>query len=393
MKKKTICFFTGARSEYGLLRPLIIALRQRSGFRVQLIVSGSHLSSFHGRTVEEISQDGLCPDAEIEVQLSSDSPQGTCKSMGLGLISYGETLARLKPDLLVVLGDRFETFSMVAAASVCSLPIAHLHGGEVTTGAVDDAFRHAITKMSHLHFVSTEVSRRRVLQLGESPDRVWNVGAIGLAAIQNFEPVDKTALEKELSFSFGQRSVLVTFHPVTREPGEAKKQITALLAALGEDPELRILFTGVNADASGQVIAEAIKTFVARQPHRTKYVLSLGQRRYFAAVRCVDAVVGNSSSGIIEVPSLGVPVINIGERQRGRVQADSIINCPPKTSAIRQALERALSEERREVARVTVNPYAQEGTVEKIVRCLEQCGEISLKKVFYDLKGKGQCEK
>lgn len=387
MGKKVICFFTGSRAEYWLLRPLMSAVQHSDAFDLQLVVSGSHLSPAHGETAGDIRRDGFRIDAEIETQLGSDSPVGTCKSMGLGLISYSEALSRLNPDLLVVLGDRFETFAAATTACILSVPIAHLHGGELTSGAYDDALRHSITKMSHLHFVSTEEYRRRVVQLGESPQTVFNVGAIALSSIRELPPVDRQALEKDIGFSFGRRSVLVTFHPVTREAGKAQEQIQALLAALEQDSGLHVLFTGVNADASGQVIAAAIERFVKQHPQRAKYVLSLGQHRYFDAVRCVDAVVGNSSSGIIEVPSLGVPVINIGNRQQGRVQAESILNCPPEPAAVRQALETAFSKEFKAMARSVTNPYEQDETVGSILAQFKHCDTLSLKKEFYSMSG------
>ena len=383
MRKKTICFFTGSRAEYWLLRPLMFAVQRSDEFDLQLVVSGSHLSPVHGETIGDISKDGFRPDAEIETQLGSDSPVGTCKSMGLGMISYGETLSRLDPDLLVLLGDRFETFAAASAACILSVSIAHLHGGELTSGAYDDSLRHAITKMSHLHFVSTEEYRRRVIQLGESPDTVFNVGAIGISSIDELSLLDREQLEMEMGFSFGNRSVLVTFHPVTRESGKTRQQIRALLAALEQDSELHILFTGTNADAAGQIVTEEIAAFVRKNFSRAKYIASLGQLRYFSAVRWVDAVIGNSSSGIIEVPSFGVPVVNIGNRQRGRVQAESILNCVPEASAISKTLAISFSKEFKQKAGNVQNPYAREGTVENIVSRLKRFDPASSEKQFY----------
>jgi len=383
MKKKRICFFTGSRADYWLLRSLMFAVQSSDAFHLQLVVSGSHLSPGHGNTAEDIKKDGFVPDAELETQLSSDSPVGTCKSMGLGMICYAEALDRLRPDLLVVLGDRFETFTAAGVACILSIPIAHLHGGEVTAGAYDDSLRHAITKMSHLHFVSTEEYRKRVIQLGESPDTVFNVGAIGISSIDDLSLLDREQLEREIGFSFGNRSVLVTFHPVTRESGETRPQIRALLAALEQNPELHILFTGANADAAGQIVTEEIAAFVRKNFNRAKHITSLGQLRYFSAVRCVDAVIGNSSSGIIEVPSFGVPVVNIGNRQRGREQADSILNCAPETSAISKTLAISFSKEFKQKAGNVLNPYAREGTVENIVSRLKQFDPVSLEKQFY----------
>ena len=386
MRRRRVCFFTGSRAEYGLLRELILSVRNDDRFDLQLIVSGAHLSTVHGRTVTEIRADGLVPDEEVEIVLASDSGVAVCTAMGLALMGVARALQRLTPDFLIVLGDRYETFCAASAATVLNLPIVHLHGGEITEGAIDDCFRHAITKMSHLHFVATEECRRRVIQMGEPPETVITAGSLGVAAIRKLALLEQRELERDLRFSFGERSVLVTFHPATRNPGSARKQAQALLSALDRFPDLHVLFTGTNADGDGRAITAEIERFVAAHPGRTLAVPSLGQQRYFSAIRCVDAVVGNSSSGIIEVPSFGVPVVNIGDRQKGRAQASSIINCAPETGAIARAVERALSADMRRRTAMAVNPYERDNTLELIIGQLARWRPDSTVKTFYELR-------
>ncbi len=384
-----VCFFTGSRSEYWLLRPLMRAILQHKDMEFQLIVSGAHLSVDHGDTVKAIEQDGFPISERVDMLLASDTTLATCKSMGLGMLGISEALARTQPDILVVLGDRFETFIAVSCACILQIPVAHLHGGEITRGAYDDALRHAITKMSHLHFVSTTEYRQRVIQMGEFPDIVFNVGAIGVESIRKLTLLNVTELERDLAFSFGKKSALITFHPVTRDLDSALEQAGDLLAVLAGFKDLQLLFTGANADAGGLRINNMFQEFASSHPHRAKFVLSLGQLKYFSALQRIDFVIGNSSSGIIEAPSFGIPVINIGDRQLGRVQADSIINCEPEKKAIQKACELALSPLVKEQAALVKNPYDKSGTVELIVDRLKDLSKINRKKEFYDLLNMG----
>ena len=363
---RKICIFTGTRADYGLLKPLIDEVSSHSKLHLQLLVSGMHLSSEFGLTVRQIEEDGLAPDEKVEVLLSSDTPVGISKSMGLGLIGYAEALERLDPDLLVVLGDRFEAFCAAAAAMIARLPLAHIHGGEATHGLIDEPIRHSITKMSHLHFTSTEEYRRRVIQLGETPDRVFNVGALGIENIKKIKLLSLKELEQELDFRLGNKSIMVTLHPVTLESGSTQNYCYQILEALDRILDVNILFTKANADTEGRIINEMIDKYQAANPHRSKVFTSLGQVRYLSALRHVDLVLGNSSSGIIEAPSLKTPTVNIGDRQAGRIRAASVIDCMPEQTSIEEAVTRAFSPEFREVIKNTVNPYDQEKVAARI---------------------------
>lgn len=347
--KRKICIFTGTRAEYGLLKPLIDELKDEKTIELQVIISGMHLSPEFGMTVNEISLDGIRKVEKVEILLSSDTPVGTSKAMGLGMISFAEVLERLKPDLLIGLGDRFELFAVVCAALVAKIPVAHIHGGELTYGAYDESLRHAITKMSHLHFTSTEDYRRRVIQLGEDPHRVFNVGALGLDNIRKLRLFSKKELEQALEFKLDKPFFVVTFHPVTLEDNTSKKQFQELLAALDEFNSHKIIFTLPNADNNGRIIVELIEKYVRKNKDRAKAYYSLGQLRYLSVLKYAEMMIGNSSSGIIEMPFFKKPTINIGDRQKGRIFSDSIIQCtPPKkeiVSSIRKALNKDLQNE------------------------------------------------
>lgn len=336
-------------------------------------------------TFQEIEQAGFQIDEKVEMIMSSDSSIGVCKSMGLGMIGYAEALDRLAPDILVVLGDRYEAFAAAAAAMLSRIPIAHIHGGEITTGAMDESIRHAITKMSHLHFTSTEEYRRRVIQLGEDPERVFNVGALGIENIRNCPLPGKKRLEKEIKFHLGVHSALVTFHPVTLEKETAADQFGQLLHALNNFTDLKIIFTKANADMEGRIINRMIDDYVDAHADRAVAFTSMGQIRYLSAMKYVSVVVGNSSSGIIEAPSFGVPTVNIGDRQKGRVRAESVIDCPPETKAITDALRESLSPEFKKKASEAVNPYDKKNTARAITTILANSNQIHLKKDFYDL--------
>lgn len=388
--KRRICVVTGSRAEYGLLYWLLKEIQDDTDLELQFIATGMHLSPEFGLTWKQIEQDGFIIDRKVEMLLSSDTPVGVSKSIGLGIIGFADALECLQPDVLVVLGDRFEIFSAVQAAMVHRIPIAHIHGGEITEGAVDDALRHAITKMSHLHFTATESYRQRVIQLGESPQRVFNVGAPGLDNVPRLKLLDQSQLEDALDFKLGQRNVLITFHPVTLEKATAAAQFGNLLEALDCFDDVHIIFTQPNADADGRVIIEMIEQYRQRFPERIVSFVSLGSLRYLSALKYMDAVVGNSSSGLIEAPAFKIGTINIGDRQKGRLCADSVIHCEPEVDAILKAFKELFSEEFQKSLEMVENPYGQSGASLKIKAILKAHAlDGLLKKGFYDL-GNGE---
>lgn len=381
-----ICVFTGARSEYGLLSPLIRALHQEKMFSVQLLVTGMHLSPEFGLTYKEIEKDGFPITEKVEMLLSSDTDSGIAKSTGLGIVGFADALRRMTPDAVLVLGDRFETFAMVSAAYLMKIPVIHLHGGETTEGATDEGMRHAISKMAYLHFTSTEAYRKRVIQLGENPGRVFNVGAIGLDNIRSLQLLKKSALEKELGVSLTAPYAVVTFHPVTMEHATAELQFDALAKALLSQKNLQIVFTYPNADASGRVIIARIRDFVQANADRAVAFPSLGVIKYLSAVKHADLVIGNSSSAIIEVPSLHKPVINIGDRQKGRVRADNVIDVEPDAEQISKAIRKALSDSFRKQCDSIANPYGDGRTARRIIAVMKKSlKDIDLKKKFFDI--------
>jgi len=382
---RKICIVTGSRAEYGLLRWVMEGIRQAPDLELQIIATGMHLSPEFGLTFREIEKDGFCIDRMVETLLSSDTPTGLAKAMGLGLIGFGEALQQLQPDMILVLGDRFEIFSAVAAAMVARIPVAHLHGGEATEGAFDEAIRHSITKMSHLHFVAAEEYRKRVIQLGEHPDRVFLVGGLGIDNIKKLNPLDRAALEASLGFNLGSRNLLVTFHPVTLENATSTEQMAELLAALETLEDTHLIFTMPNADTDSRVLFTLVDQFVANHVNARAFA-SLGQLRYLSCIRHVDGVVGNSSSGLAEVPSFGKGTINIGDRQRGRLKAESVIDCSPDRQSIAAALQRLYSPAFQAKLKTVCNPYGEGGASDKIVQVLRGYPlESILKKSFYDL--------
>ncbi len=383
--KKIISVLTATRAEYGLLKPVIDHLNNMEEFDVRVVVTGAHLSPEFGLTYRDIENHGIHIDERIEILLSADTPSSISKSMGLAMISFADYFNRLKPDMLIVLGDRYETLSVALAAMNQRIPIAHLHGGEITEGAVDDAIRHAITKMSYLHFTSTEEYRRRVIQLGEQPDRVFCVGAIGIENIYCQELLTKSELEDSLQFVLDKPFALVTFHPVTLENNTSAEQFENLLKACTLYPELQFIFTKANADTDGRIINKMMDDFV-KEHENTKVFSSLGSQRYLSALKYCSMVLGNSSSGLLEAPSFGIPTINIGNRQKGRIQADSVINCMPVVNEIKAAMDLALSNEFREKAGCTVNPYGDGNTASKIADVIKSFLEepINIQKKFYD---------
>jgi GDP/UDP-N,N'-diacetylbacillosamine 2-epimerase (hydrolysing) len=383
---KKICILTATRAEYGLLRPIILKLVKNPNFDIRVAVTGAHLSPEFGLTYKEIEQDGISIDEKVEILLSADTPTAVSKSMGLAMIGFAEYFSRSKPDLLMVLGDRYETLAVCCAAMNQRIPIAHLYGGETTEGAVDESIRHAITKLSYLHFTSTEPYRRRVIQLGEHPDRVFCVGAIGVENILHEKLLTLNELGQSIDFTLDKPYAVITFHPVTLENSNSAGQFRALLSALQLHPEMKFIFSKANADVDGRIINQIIDEYVQANQNAVAFT-SLGMKRYLSALKYCSFVIGNSSSGLIEAPSFGVPTINIGDRQKGRLQADSVINCQPDADEIARAIELALSAEGQQKARQTQNPYGDGNTSAKIIEVLEQvllADQINLKKWFFD---------
>lgn len=386
MTARTLCIVTGSRAEYDLLAPLMTEIRREPTLRLQLIVTGMHLDPRFGATVEMIARDGFVIDRRVPMDLADDTAAGIARAVAQGTVGMTIALLDLQPNVAVVLGDRFEIFAAAQAAMLAGIPIAHLHGGESTEGAFDDAIRHAITKLAHLHFVSTETYRRRVIQMGEAPERVHNVGALGLDVIAAQPLVTRAELAKEIGFDPGSNYFLVTYHPVTLADDPARG-VGALLAALDKFPEQRLIFTGVNADPGRSRIAAAIRDYVAARPERATLQASLGSRLYFSAMRGAAAVVGNSSSGLIEAPAFAVPTVNIGDRQRGRLRGDSVLDCPEDDVAITAALNRALDPTFRAGLDTAKNPYGKAGAARRICDILRRVPLDSiLIKRFYDLE-------
>lgn len=363
---RRICVATGSRAEYGIMHRLLCLLRDSPDAVLQLIVTGTHLSPRHGLTVKEIEQDGLPVDVHIDMGLDDDDSRGIARAMGQAMVGFAEAFERFKPDLFVVLGDRFEALAAAEAAMLARVPIAHIHGGEASEGQIDEVMRHALTKLAHYHFVAAEPYRQRVIQMGEHPDRVFNVGAPGLDAILEDEGAPFPEIASEIGLEPGHPLLLVTYHPVTlRKRGESHA-VAALLAALDRFPDARLIFTGTNADMAGAEIAAVIDAYVAAHGGRAVSVASLGRKRYVGALREADAVVGNSSSGIIEAPAVGTPTVNIGPRQDGRLRAPSVIDCAEDADAIAAAIGEALSPAHRAVAARRETPYGAGGASQKI---------------------------
>ena len=384
--KRKICIVTGTRAEYGLLYGLMKEIYADSDLHLQIICTCMHLSQEFGVTYRQIEKDGFKIDKKIEILLSSDTPVGISKSMGLFQISLCEAYQDLRPDIVVLLGDRFETLCAAATACVAGIPTAHIHGGEITEGAFDEAFRHSITKMSHLHFTSTEEYRRRVIQLGEDPNRVFNVGALGVENIRRLRLLSRQKLEESINFLLGEQYILVTFHPATLEGSRSKEHFKNLLDALDNLTHLRVVFTKANADTYGRMINMMIDDYVAIHAQRAILFTSMGQVLYLSTMQHAAAVVGNSSSGIIEAPSFKVPTINIGDRQKGRLQTKSVINSSPKKDEIIQALKQALSPGFRQSIKDMKNLYERENTARNIREIIRYFDLMNvLKKEFYDI--------
>lgn len=383
---KKICVVTGTRAEYGLLYWTMKKIKEDDDLTLQIIATGSHLSPEFGYTYQQIEKDGFHIHKKIEILLSSDSEVGVCKSMGLALISFAEAYQELQPDLIVVLGDRFEIHAAVSAAMIHRIPVAHCHGGEITEGAIDESIRHSITKMSHLHFTSTEEYRKRVIQLGEQPNHVFNVGALGVENINKLKLLDREGFEQSIQKKLMPKNILVTYHPVTLEQQSAQQQTQQLLEALDELQNTLIIFTKANADTEGRVINQMIDQYVAQNAEKSIAFDSLGQLRYLSAMQFMDAVVGNSSSGIIEVPYFKIPTINIGNRQKGRIRAKSVIDCEPELSSIQNALQLAFDPQFIKDIQQQDNPYGSGNSSDIILEEIKKIDPATIiKKSFFDL--------
>lgn len=376
---------TGTRAEYGLLKWVLSGIKESPLLNLQLIITGMHLSPEFGMTVEEIEKDGFFINRRIEMLLSADTPSGVSKSMGLGLIGFADAVAELRPDIVLILGDRFEILAAAISAMVARIPIAHLHGGEATEGLIDEAIRHSITKMSHLHFVAAHAYRRRVIQLGEDPECVFNVGGLGIDGIKKVTLLPKEVLEDELNLKFSARNLLVTFHPVTLDQSSSEEQMLELLAALRHLVDTTLIFTMPNSDTDGRVLMAAVENFVLESDNAHAFT-SLGQLKYLSCMAQVDAVVGNSSSGLIEAPSFKTATVNIGDRQRGRLKCGSVIDCLPVEREVAAALEQVYLPDFQRGLKEVVNPYGEGGASKAIIDVLETMDlDGILKKPFNDM--------
>ncbi len=386
-ERKKICVVTGSRADYGHLRWLLQEISDDTDLQLQIIVTGMHLSPLFGLTYRGIEEDGFRIDEKISMPLNDDSVIGITRAMGEAIGGFGEVYSRLKPHWVVLFGDRYEMVVAALAATVARLPIAHIHGGESTVGAFDESFRHAITKMALLHFAAAEPYRRNIIQMGESPDRVFFTGAPGLDHLNRTKLLGRSELENELRVKLGDLSFLITYHPVTLEDRSSGRHMKELLDALHHFPEATLIFTGTNADPDNRVIPVMIESFLGRRKGKGVYSVSLGQHRYLSCLREVDLVIGNSSSGLIEAPSFGVPTVNIGDRQRGRLQAESVISCQDDQESILKAIEKGLQPAFREGLSRVHNPYGEPGASRKIRDILKDYSltENSLKKEFFQL--------
>jgi GDP/UDP-N,N'-diacetylbacillosamine 2-epimerase (hydrolysing) len=384
---RKICVITGTRAEYGLLYWTMKALQADDEVNLSICVTGMHLSPEFGLTYRKILEDGFIIHEKVETLLSSDTTIAISKSIGLGIISFSEVFERLKPDLILVLGDRYEIFAACTAAMISRIPIAHCHGGEATEGLIDEAIRHSITKMSQIHFASTEEYRNRIIQLGEQPKNVFNVGALGIENVNKLKLLTKSEFENSIKFKLNKINFLVTFHPVTLDNLSAEEQFKQLLIALDNFQDTTIIFTKPNSDTDGRVIIQLIDDYVKNNTHKAIAFTSLGQLRYLSAIQFMDLVVGNSSSGLIEVPSFSKATINIGDRQQGRVKAASVIDCESNNKDIDKAIKKALSVEFKEELNISKNPYGDKNSSIEIVEVLKSIDLNGIiKKQFYNLK-------
>ncbi len=384
---KKICIVTGTRAEYGILKPLIEKISKDEELELQLLVTGMHLSPEFGMTYKQIETDGYKIDEKVEMLVSSDEDTGIVKSMGLGMILYSESVKRLNSDCIIVLGDRYEIFSLVSAASVLKIPVFHLHGGETTEGAYDEFFRHCITKMSYLHFTSTEEYRKRVIQLGEDPDRVFNVGALSVENIKYLKLIPKEILEKKFNIKFTEKTFVTIFHPVTLEKNTVEKQIKELLDAILES-DIDVIFIKGNSDSNGRILNQKLEEFCEKNKEKYKLFTSFTTEEYFSLLKHSQGLLGNSSSGIVELPTLKIGNLNIGDRQKGRSQCSSTLNCNPLKEEIKEKIEFMLSKEYKDSVLETKSIYGNGNTSYKILEIIKNIKKIDLKKKFYDINFK-----
>lgn len=383
---KKVAVITGTRAEYGLLKPLLKQIEAHEELDMQLFVTAMHLSPEFGLTVNEIEKDGFKIDKRIECILSSDTASGISKSVGLALIGFADAFQELEPDLVIILGDRSEMLAAATAAMIANIPIGHIHGGDTTEGAYDEAIRHAITKMSYWHFPSTEIYRRRIVQLGESPERVFNVGAISIDAIQNLKLLSRNELEEAIDFKLGKKNILITYHPVTLENDSAEEQFQIILESLENLVDTHFIFTFSNSDKGGRIINDMIKDYVSKNRDKSVAFKSLGHLRFLSALKYMDAVVGNSSSGIVEVPYFHVPTINIGDRQKGRVSPKSVLNTACAVTEIDKALKKAFDKSFLDEIKTQEQVYGSGNTTAKIMDVIVKPATSGIKKKFYDIK-------
>ena len=386
MIRKKICFVTGSRADYGLLYWLIREVKDDRDLELQLIVTGMHLSREFGLTYKEIEKHFKI-NHKINMHLSSDTSLGISRSMSIAQKLFSKAYDKLKPNIIVILGDRYEIFSAASAAMIGKIPIAHIHGGEITRGSWDDCIRHCISKMAHLHFTSTEEYKNRVIQLGEEPNRVFNVGGMGIENINRLNLLNRNEFEKSIKFKLNKKNLLVTFHPVTLDEKTSKKQFQELLNAIKDLKDTNIIFTKSNSDTDGKVINRMIDNFVNKHPNKSIGFASLGQLRYLSALKHIDAIVGNSSSGLLEAPSFKIGTINIGDRQEGRIKAKSIIDCLPNSKSLKNALRKVYSNKFKDLLKDVKNPYGKKSASHKIIKIIKKTKfKGILKKSFYDLK-------
>lgn len=386
MTKRKVCIATGTRAEWGLLSGIAKELKQREDIELQIIATNMHLSQRYGYTINEIITDGFQVSAQVPMAIDDDSHTGTAKAMGICLSGFAEAFSRLQPDVAVILGDRYEMLAVASAATIMRIPIIHIAGGAISEGAIDDNIRHAITKLSALHLTETECYRQRVIQMGESPERVINTGAIGVYNIMHEPLMTKHELEESIGSEIPEGTLLVTLHPATLDDSPVKEQCQALLDALDNFPETHVIFTYPNNDMNGRIIIEMIESYAKSHKKRITVIPSLGKKRYLSALKYVATVVGNSSSGIVEVPSMGIPTVDIGARQRGRMAADSVIHCNNDCKSITEAIAFALSPIGQEKAKNTCNPYFKDNTLELITDAIANTAIESLQhKKFHDI--------
>lgn len=385
MSKRKICIVTGSRADYGLLYWLIKEVEKDKNLKLQLIATGMHLSSKYGSTYKEIEKDFKI-DKKINISLSSDTSEGISRSMGIAQTAFSKAYNKLKPDIVVVLGDRFEIFSAVSSAMISRIPIAHIHGGEATEGLIDEAIRHCISKMSHIHFTATEEYSKRVIQLGEVPNKVFNVGGTGIENIKRLKFLTKEEFEKSINFKLNIKNILVTFHPVTLESKTSKKHFQEILNSLDELRDTNIIFTKANSDVDGKIINQMIDQYTKKNSNKSIGVASLGQLNYLSALQHIDVIVGNSSSGISEAPSFKIGTINIGDRQNGRIKAESVIDCLSNKKDIKRAIKRVYSAEFKNLLKNVKNPYGDGCSSKKIIKVLKNVKlDNILKKIFFNI--------